>query len=116
MSDQDTIFHKVIRKEIPADIVYEDEICMAFKDINPVSPSHILLIPKKTIPSLREVEDEDKQLLGHMLVCCKKIAEELSLSDDGYRVVINAGENASQTVFQLHMHLLGGRKMSWPPG
>jgi len=116
MNEQETIFHKIIRKEIQADILYEDELCLAFRDVNPVSPSHILIIPKKTIPSLKEIEAEDKELLGHMLLCCSEIAREQNIADEGYRVVINTGENGCQSVFQLHMHLLGGRKMTWPPG
>lgn len=116
MGEEDTIFHKIIRKEIPADILYEDEICLAFRDINPVSPEHILVIPKKTIPSLREVVVEDKETLGHMLLVVSELARARNLDESGYRVVVNAGELAGQTVFQLHMHLLGGRDFSWPPG
>ena len=112
----DTIFHKIIRREIPADIVYEDELVLAFRDINPVSPTHILVIPKKTLPSLKEVQEGDKHLLGHMLATCSSIAREQKIDEDGYRVVINAGENGGQTVFQLHMHVLGGRALGWPPG
>lgn len=113
---QETIFHKIIRKEIPAEIVYEDEQVLAFKDVNPVAPVHILIIPKKTIPSLREVQAEDKELLGHMLVVVSEISSELGVEKDGYRVVINAGEQGGQTVFQLHMHLIAGRDCKWPPG
>lgn len=116
LTAEDTIFHKIIRKEIPADIVYEDQQVLAFADIKPVSPTHILVIPKKTIPSLREAQVEDEKLLGHMLVVCSKLAAEQGISQDGYRVVINAGANAGQEVFQLHMHLLGGRSFTWPPG
>ncbi len=89
---------------------------MAFCDINPVSPTHILVIPKKTIASLREAQEQDESILGHMLVICSKLAEEQGISESGYRVVINAGKNAGQEVFQLHMHLLGGRSFTWPPG
>lgn len=116
MDMEDTIFHKIIRKEIPAEIVYEDDQVAAIQDINPVSPTHLLIVPKKTLPSLREAQEDDKQLLGHMLLVVSKLARERGLSEDGYRVVINAGENACQSVFQLHMHLLGGRSFSWPPG
>lgn len=116
MGSEDTIFHKIIRKEIPAKIVYEDQDILAFHDVNPVSPTHVLVIPKKTIPSLALAGPEDETLLGKMLLAVGKLAQELGLDDDGYRVVINTGSNGGQTVFQLHMHLIGGREFSWPPG
>ena len=117
METEETIFHKIVRKEIPADVVYEDDSVLACRDIRPVSPAHILLIPKlKTIPSLREATTQDEALLGHMLVCASRIAKELGLDAEGYRVVVNAGANAGQEVFQLHLHLLGGRAFTWPPG
>lgn len=112
---EDTIFGKIIRKEIPADIVYEDELCLAFRDITPQAPTHILVIPKKPIAKLTEAETEDKELLGHMLLTVKKVAQKEGLSN-GYRVVINTDQDGGQTVFHLHMHLLGGRSLSWPPG
>ncbi|MDV3350810.1 histidine triad nucleotide-binding protein [Leptothoe sp. LEGE 181152] len=112
---EDTIFSKIIRKEIPADIVYEDELCLAFRDISPQAPTHILVIPKKPIPKLSDAVVEDKQLLGHMLLTVKEIADAEGLSN-GYRVVINTGQDGGQTVFHLHMHLLGGRSLAWPPG
>lgn len=112
---EDTIFSKIIRKEIPADIVYEDDLCLAFRDINPQAPTHILVIPKKTIPRLADVVNEDKQLLGHMLLIVNSIAQTEGLSN-GYRVVINTDKDGGQTVFHLHMHLLGGRTLAWPPG
>ena len=112
---EDTIFGKIIRKEIPADIVYEDDLCLAFRDINPQAPTHILVIPKKSIPRLTDAADHDKALLGHMLLTVKSIAEQEGLKN-GYRVVINTDEDGGQTVFHLHMHLLGGRSLSWPPG
>lgn len=111
----DTIFGKIIRKEIPADIVYEDDLCLAFRDITPQAPTHILVIPKKPISKLAEVEAEDKELLGHMLLTVKQIAQKESLTN-GYRVVINTDQDGGQTVFHLHMHLLGGRSLTWPPG
>jgi histidine triad (HIT) family protein len=116
LNEDDTIFHKIIRREIPADIVYEDDLVLAFRDITPVSPIHILVIPKKTLPGLKETRDEDKQLLGHMLLVCAEIARTEGVQENGYRVVINAGKNAGQAVLQLHMHVLGGRQFSWPPG
>lgn len=112
----DTIFGKIIRKEIPANIVHEDDLCLAFTDITPQAPTHILVIPKKPIPSLAEAESDDKELLGHMLLTVKQIAQQQGLAEDGYRVVINSGNNGGQTVFHLHMHLMGGRSMQWPPG
>jgi histidine triad (HIT) family protein len=112
----DTIFGKIIRKEIPANIVYEDDLCLAFTDITPQAPTHILVIPKKPIPSLGEASPADKELLGHLLLTVKQVADQVGLTDSGYRVVVNTGMNGGQTVFHLHLHLLGGRAMQWPPG
>ncbi|MEO1622335.1 MAG: histidine triad nucleotide-binding protein [Cyanobacteria bacterium J06632_3] len=112
---EETIFSKIIRREIPADIVYEDDLCLAFKDITPQAPTHILVIPKKPIPKLSEAQSDDKELLGHLLFTVSEIAREQNL-DNGYRVVINTGEEGGQTVFHLHLHLLGGRGLGWPPG
>jgi histidine triad (HIT) family protein len=111
----DTIFSKIISREIPANIVYEDDLCLAFKDITPQAPTHILVIPKKPIPQLDKAAAEDGELLGHLLLCVKKIAAEAGL-EKGYRVVINNGEDGGQTVYHLHLHILGGRAMTWPPG
>ena len=112
----DTIFHKIIRREIPANIVYEDEQVIAFRDINPVAKTHIVVVPKVTISSLREVTDKNKDVLGHLLLVTSKLARDEGLDESGYRVVFNAGESGGQTVFQLHAHLIGGRPFSWPPG
>jgi histidine triad (HIT) family protein len=112
----DTIFHKILRKEIPAEIVYEDEQCIAIRDIHPVSPTHVLFIPKETIPSVREAGAEHERLLGHLLLAAADYAGKEGLSADGYRLVLNCGENGGQTVDQLHLHLLGGRAFGWPPG
>lgn len=111
----ETIFSKIIRKEIPASIVYEDDLVLAFRDVNPQAPTHILIIPKKPIPKLEEASDSDQELLGHLLLTVKKVAAEAKLSQ-GYRVVINNGEHGGQTVDHLHVHLLGDRQMAWPPG
>jgi histidine triad (HIT) family protein len=111
-----TIFKKIIDKEIPADIVHEDELCVAFRDIDPKAPTHILLIPKKEIPSMAEVHNEDKQLIGHMYLVASKIAKDEGVSDSGYRLVVNTNEEGGQEVYHLHIHLLGGRQMNWPPG
>lgn len=113
---EDTIFGKIIRREIPADIVYEDDLCLAFRDITPQAPTHVLLIPKKPIPKLSEAVADDKELLGHLLVAVKTVADQLGITEDGYRVVINNGINGGQTVFHLHLHILGGRSLQWPPG
>ncbi|MEL6470765.1 MAG: histidine triad nucleotide-binding protein [Cyanobacteria bacterium J06623_4] len=112
---EETIFSKIISRDIPADIVYEDDLCLAFKDITPQAPTHILVIPKKPIPKLSEAAPEDKALLGHLLYTVSEIAREQKL-ENGYRVVINTGEEGGQTVFHLHLHLLGGRGLAWPPG
>jgi histidine triad (HIT) family protein len=110
-----TVFKRIIDREIPADIVYEDDLCLAFKDIRPQAPTHVIVIPKKEIPSVDDIADEDESLVGHLLVVVRKIAAELGLKD-GYRVVANCGRNAGQEVMHLHLHLLGGRRLSWPPG
>lgn len=110
-----TIFKRIIDREVPTDIVYEDDLCLAFRDINPQAPVHILLIPKQEIPMLTAVQAGDRELLGHLLLTVPKIAAQAGLQD-GFRVVINNGEAGGQTVFHLHLHILGGRSMRWPPG
>jgi histidine triad (HIT) family protein len=111
-----TIFKKIIDKEIPADIVYEDEQCLAFKDIDPKAPVHVLIIPKKEIASLAEVSEGDRDLLGHMLLKASQIARDLGVSESGYRLVLNTNKEGGQEVEHMHIHLLGGRQMEWPPG
>ncbi len=111
----DTIFGKIIRREIPANIVYEDDLALAFKDINPQAPTHILVIPKKTIRRLSDATPEDQSLLGHLLLTVQKVAVEAGLTN-GYRVVMNNGHDGGQTVDHLHFHILGDRQMKWPPG
>lgn len=110
-----TIFKRIISREIPADIVYEDELSLAFRDVNPQAPIHILLIPKKDIRSLDDLESEDRDLMGHLLLTVKRIAREQGL-DNGYRIAINCGDEGGQSVDHLHIHILGGRAMMWPPG
>ena len=110
-----TVFKRIIDGEIPAKIVYQDDQCLAFHDISPQAPTHVIVIPKKEIPSLAELSDEDAALVGHLVMTIRKLAEELKL-DDGYRVVVNCGAHAGQSVDHLHFHLLGGRPMKWPPG
>ena len=111
----DTIFGKIIRREIPADIVYEDDLALAFKDVTPQAPTHILVIPKNPIPQLAASTADDQDLLGHLLLTAKKVAEQAGLSN-GYRVVINNGPDGGQSVDHLHLHILGDRQMQWPPG
>ena len=115
MEENPTIFGKILRKEIPADIIYEDELCLAFKDISPKAPTHILLIPKILIPKLADAQDKDQELLGHMMITVGKITRMLGI-EDAFRLVINNGAKAQQTVFHLHMHILSGRSFNWPPG
>ena len=115
MTSQETIFSKIIRREIPADIVYEDDLALAFRDINPQAPVHILVIPKQPISKLADAESEDHKLMGHLLLTVKRVAEQAGLTN-GYRVVINNGNDGGQTVDHLHLHILGGRFMQWPPG
>jgi histidine triad (HIT) family protein len=110
-----TIFGKIVTREIPADIVYEDEHCLAFRDINAQAPTHVLLIPKKEIPRLADATAEDEALLGHMMLAASKIAGQLGVGD-AFRLVVNNGAEAGQSVFHLHLHILGGRRMTWPPG
>ena len=111
----DTIFQKIIDKELPADIVYEDDSCLAFKDINPVAPVHILIIPKKKIEKISDSNQEDKELLGHLFLVAGDIAKDLGI-EDAFRLVVNNGAGAQQTVFHLHIHLIAGREFQWPPG
>jgi len=110
-----TIFSKIIRREIPVDIVYEDDLALAFKDVNPQAPVHILVIPKKPIVKLADAESQDQALLGHLLLTAQRVAAEAGLNN-GYRVVINNGADGGQSVYHLHLHILGGRQMDWPPG
>lgn len=111
----DNIFLKIIEKQIPARIAYEDERCLAFHDVNPQAPTHVLIIPKKVIPTHADLTEADRDLLGHLHLVAVQLAEQLGLKD-GYRLVINCKEQAGQTVPHLHLHLLGGRPMHWPPG
>ncbi|MFN7628117.1 MAG: histidine triad nucleotide-binding protein [Pirellula sp.] len=112
----ETIFSKIIRKEIPAKILFEDELSLAFADIHPQAPVHFLVIPKRRIVSLDEVSDQDAALLGHLQVVIARVAKEQGLSSAGYRVVTNIGSHGGQSVPHIHYHVLGGRAMEWPPG
>lgn len=111
----ETIFQKIINKEINADIIYEDEKSLVFRDINPVAPTHLLIIPKKHIEKISNANEEDQDLLGHLFLVAGKVAKELGI-DDAFRLVVNNGAGAQQTVFHLHIHLLAEREFSWPPG
>jgi histidine triad (HIT) family protein len=111
----DNIFLKIIEKQIPAKIVYEDDLCLAFHDIGPKAPVHVLIIPKKVIRTLDDITEDDKLLLGHLHIVAVKLAAQLGLTN-GYRLVVNCKEQAGQTVPHLHIHLMGGRDMGWPPG
>jgi histidine triad (HIT) family protein len=111
-----TLFEKIIAREIPAQMVYEDDLVCAFRDISPQAPTHILLIPKKPIPRIGEVTAEDQKVLGHLMLKAAEVAEKLGLKQSGYRLVFNNGPDAGEAVPHLHCHILGGRKLSWPPG
>ena len=110
-----TIFSRIIAREIPADIVYEDELCLAFRDINPQAPVHVLIVPKKEIARLADARAEDQALLGHLMLAAGKVARQLGVGD-AFRLVVNNGAEAGQSVFHLHLHILAGRALRWPPG
>jgi histidine triad (HIT) family protein len=112
----DCLFCKIVNKEIPAEIVYEDDLVLAFKDINPQAPQHLLIIPKKHIDKVSNLKKQEGDLISRMVLKANEIADLQGLADEGYRLVINCGKNAGQEVFHLHLHLLGGRKFTWPPG
>jgi histidine triad (HIT) family protein len=116
MSDNDCLFCKIQSGEIPADLVYESDTLVAFRDIEPRAPTHVLIIPREHIPTINDVDAEHEALLGSMFSAARSIAAAEGIADDGYRVVMNCNEAAGQTVFHIHMHLLGGRRLSWPPG
>jgi histidine triad (HIT) family protein len=111
-----TIFGRIAAGEIPADIVYEDDDLVAFRDLSPQAPTHILIIPRKPIRTLNDVEEADAELVGRLFLAAAKVAKQLGIAEAGYRVVVNCNAVGGQTVFHLHLHLLGGRPMQWPPG
>lgn len=113
---EDCIFCKIAAGTIPVKLIYQDEQLVAFSDLNPVAPEHALVIPRKHLASIATIDDTDKSLLGHVMFMLPKIAEQLGLTEDGFRVVLNTGKNGGQTVMHLHWHILGGRYMEWPPG
>jgi histidine triad (HIT) family protein len=112
----DTIFGKIARGEIPADLIYEDDEVVAFRDISPQAPTHVLVIPRKPIPTLNDATPEDAALIGKLFLAAARVAKDLGIAEAGYRTVVNCNAGAGQTVFHLHVHLLGGRPLQWPPG
>ncbi|HYO99287.1 MAG TPA: histidine triad nucleotide-binding protein [Pyrinomonadaceae bacterium] len=116
MAEQDCIFCRVVAGEIPADIVYSDDRALAFRDINPQAPVHVLVIPREHLDSLDDASARDEGTLGHLLRVAARVANEQGLSESGYRTIINTGAGAGQSVFHLHLHVVGGRRLSWPPG
>ncbi|AZZ99842.1 histidine triad nucleotide-binding protein [Pseudoalteromonas sp. R3] len=112
---QETIFTKIINREIPADILYEDELALAFKDINPQAPFHVLVIPKTPIATMNDINEENAHLVGHLYLVAAKLAKEHGFADDGYRAVMNCNNDGGQTVYHIHLHVLAGKEMGWPP-
>ena len=111
-----TLFEKIIDREIPAKIIYEDDLCIAIEDINPQAPTHILIIPKKHITTINDLKPDDSTLIGEMFLIAKQLAKIENINNSGFRMVFNCNKDGGQTVFHIHLHLLGGRKLSWPPG
>ena len=111
-----TVFDKIINKEIPAEIVYETDRVLAFKDINPVAPIHLLIIPKYNIQTVNDVTEDDSEVLAELFLSAKELSKKMGIDKEGYRLVINCNENGGQTVYHLHMHLIAGQKLGWPPG
>jgi histidine triad (HIT) family protein len=116
MAERETLFTKIASRQIPADIVYEDDVCLAFRDISPQAPAHVLVVPKRPIQSTETADDDDALLLGKLLLAVRDVARKLGIAEGGYRVVINCGPDGGQTVDHLHLHVLGGRPLAWPPG
>ena len=112
----DTLFAKIVRREIPANIVYQDDDVTAFRDVNPAAPVHILIGPNQIIPTLNDATPDDERLLGKLLLTAQRLAREMGVADGGYRLVMNINADGGQSVYHIHMHLLGGRKLTWPPG
>ena len=116
MTDQDTIFSKIIAGEIPADIVYEDDAVLAFRDINPQAPTHVLVIPRVPVATINDLEADHAELIGRMYLAAAAIARNEGIAESGYRTVMNCNRDGGQTVFHIHLHVLGGRALTWPPG
>ena len=115
-TERDCIFCKIVKGEIPGDIVYQDDKVLAFNDIDPKAPVHVLIVPRDHIPGIADIEDEQKALMGHILSVASRIASEKGIGESGFRVVVNSGRDAGQAVLHIHFHVLGGRALSWPPG
>ncbi len=111
----ETLFTKIINREIPADIIYEDDLSLAFKDINPQAPVHFLVIPKQAIATINDISESEREIVGHLYLVAAKLAKSMGFADDGYRTVMNCNEHGGQTVFHLHLHVLAGKPMGWPP-
>jgi histidine triad (HIT) family protein len=114
--EEESVFSQIIEKKKPAEIIYEDEEVVAFKDINPQAPVHVLIVPRKPIPKLTAADDADAAVLGKMVMVARQIAKDFGLDEDGFRLLMNEGKNGGQTIYHLHFHLLGGRRLMWPPG
>jgi len=112
----ETLFSKIINRKIPADIIYEDDEVLAFSDVNPQAPTHFLVIPKEAIATVNDIQPDQAELVGKLVLAAQKLAKDKGIADDGYRLVMNCNEGAGQTVFHIHLHVLGGRPMTWPPG
>jgi histidine triad (HIT) family protein len=112
----DCLFCKIVEKKIPSKILYEDDLCLAFEDINPQAPVHVLVIPKRHFSTALELKEEDRNLAGHLFLIANRIAKEKGIAEKGFRLVLNCNREAGQTIFHLHLHVLGGRPMHWPPG
>lgn len=115
-TDQNCIFCRIVEKKIPAKVVHEDDIAVAFEDLNPQAPTHILIVPKKHIADIHSIKQEDRELIGHLFFVAQSLGQKRGLERSGYRMVINNGRDAGQTVFHVHLHLLSGRPFAWPPG
>ena len=116
MTASDCLFCRILEGEIPADVIYETDSALAFRDINPQAPTHVLIIPRRHITTINDLDAGDAELVGSLFVAAKEVARQEGLADDGYRTVMNCGEEAGQSVFHIHLHLLGGRLFNWPPG
>ena len=116
MSEQDCLFCKILSGDIPADIVYESDSAIAFRDVNPQAPTHVLVIPRKHVATINDLDEDDQQMVGSLYLAAKEVARAEGISEEGYRAVMNCNEGAGQSVFHIHLHVLGGRALSWPPG
>ncbi len=116
MEGKDCLFCRIVDGDIPADVIYESDTVLAFRDINPQAPTHVLIIPRRHISTINDLTAEDQELVGGLFTAAKDVAQQEGLAEDGYRTVMNCGEGAGQSVFHIHLHLLGGRIMNWPPG